>query len=83
MCAYIPDKDMAYRELHHYHKTVFVPLDIEHISLVPDIIRSWKISFDIRKVFPFRPIGYLIPTFQRCFRVGMSFRLVKFNQSLM
>ena len=50
MSAHKPNKHMAYREFHHHHKTVFVSPDIEHITLIPNIVRCRKINLDVRKV---------------------------------
>ena len=79
MCSHKADKHMAYGELYHDNQSVFVSFDVKHIMLVAHIVRSRKVHFDIRKIFPFCPVCDGIPSFQSWLRVSMSFRTIEFN----
>lgn len=41
-------KDSSDSEFNHYHKAIIVTFYIEHIMLVPNIVRCREIFFDFR-----------------------------------
>jgi hypothetical protein len=74
---------MAYRELHYNNKPILVAFNVEDITLIANIIRCWKINFNVGQIPPLGIFGYFIPTFQSDLGIGMSFRLIKLDQSSM
>lgn len=65
MCAYKAYIKSSYSEFYNYNKAVFIPFNIEYITLVPNIICRRKNFADIRKIMPFRTLSNVIPPLQR------------------
>lgn len=62
MCPDEADISSADSELDYPDKAVVVASYIEHIVLIPDIIRCREIFSDVRKGMPFGLLSDVIPT---------------------
>ena len=67
------NKDMSDCELYNHNQTIFVAPDIKDIMLIPNIVCCGEVSLYIRQVLPFCLFSDVIPSFESCLSVSMSF----------
>ncbi len=64
MCSDKSDKHSALREPYHNNKSVMIPFDIKHVSIIADIIHIVEHFSDITQTLPVRFTCNKIPIFQ-------------------
>jgi hypothetical protein len=56
---------------YQYHKAIVIPVDVEHITLIANIIHTIKGLPNIGKVVPFSPTGFFKPIVETSYSLRM------------